>query len=147
VPALSSLTRPDPVTYTATLGPESVSLTFDAAKLTGRWEREISAAAAEKDFVTVSDLLLGVFIDWDVTDDEGRPVPISREILLDLPGKALGNLIEGMGDAATPASEEGNGSSNTSSTAVTDSTSSPENPPNGQVTSSSLPSSTVPSPT
>jgi hypothetical protein len=128
VPVLSSLTRPDPVTYTATLGPESVSLTFDAAKLTGRWEREIAAAAADKDFVTVSDLLLGVFIDWDVTDDAGDPVPISRDILLDLPGKALSNLIEGMGNAAAPSSEEGNGSSSTSSTAVTDSTSSPENP-------------------
>jgi hypothetical protein len=135
MPSLSNITRADPVTYTAQLGPESVTVTFDAAKMTGRWEREIRAARDTEDVSAVGDLILGIFIDWDVTDDAGQPVPIAKEILLDLPAKALGNLIDGMTTAAFPSSEEGNGSGNISSTADTDSTNSRVIPPNGQVTS------------
>jgi hypothetical protein len=135
MPSLSNITRADPVTYTAQLGPESVTVTFDAAKMTGRWEREIRAARDTEDVSAVGDLILGIFIDWDVTDDAGQPVPIAKEILLDLPAKALGNLIDGMTTAAFPSSEEGNGSGSTSSTADTDSTNSRVIPPNGQVTS------------
>jgi hypothetical protein len=135
MPALSNITRADPVTYTAQLGSESVSVTFDAAKMTGRWEREIRAARKEEDVEKVGDLILAMFIQWDVTDDAGQPVPMSKEILLDLPAKALGNLIDGMTTAAFPSSEEGNGSGSTSSTAGTDSTNSQASLPNGQVTS------------
>jgi hypothetical protein len=145
MPALSNITRADPVTYTAQLGPESVSVTFDAAKMTGRWEREIRDARDAEDVSKVGDLILGIFIDWDVTDDAGQPVPISKEILLDLPAKALGNLIDGMTTAAFPSSEEGNGSGSTSSTPDTLSSSSQENHQNGLAISSSPPSSTVPS--
>jgi hypothetical protein len=145
MPALSNITRADPVTYTAQLGPESVSVTFDAAKMTGRWEREIRAARDTENVSKVGDLILGIFIDWDVTDDAGQPVPISKEILLDLPAKALGNLIDGMTTAAFPSSEEGNGSGSTSSTPDTLSSSSQENHQNGLAISSSPPSSTVPS--
>jgi hypothetical protein len=147
MPSLSNITRADPVTYTAKLGSESVAVTFDAAKMTGRWEREIRAARDTDDASKVGDLILGIFIDWDVTDDAGQPVQISKEILLDLPAKALGNLIDGMTTAAFPSSEEGNGSSDTSSTQDTLSSNSQENHQNGLATSSSALSSTVPSPT
>jgi hypothetical protein len=147
VPALSSLLRPDPVTYTAQLGAESVTVTFDAAKMTGRWEREIAEAAKTGDDATVSDLILSIFIGWDVTDDAGQPMPISKELLLDLPGKALANLIEGMRTAANPASEEGNASGSTSSIPATGSISLPASPPNGQPTLSSPTPSASPSPT
>jgi hypothetical protein len=147
MPSLSNITRADPVTYTAQLGPESVSVTFDAAKMTGRWEREIATAADANDGERVSDLLFGVFIDWDVIDDNGQPVPISKEILLDLPGKALASLIEGMRESVLPASEEGNGSGSTSSTQGTLSSNSQASLQNGQLTSPSLPSSALPSPT
>lgn len=147
MPSLSSITRQDPVTYTAVMGAESVSVTFDASRMTGRWERELAAAQTASDSARVSDLILGIFIAWDVVDDAGQPVPLTADLLLDLPGKALANLIEGMMAAAFPASEEGNGSGSTSSTAATASISLPESPPNGQPTSLSPPLSTSPSPT
>jgi hypothetical protein len=147
MPALSSLTRPDPVTYTATMGQESVSVTFDAAKMTGRWEREVAQAVADEDAIKVSDLVLGCFIGWDVTDDAGSPLPISKDLLLDLPGKALISLLNGMRQAANPSSEEGNGSASTSFTPAPNSISSPVSPQNGQPPSPSLPLSTSPSPT
>jgi hypothetical protein len=147
MPAFSTLIRSDPVTYTARLGEESVSVTFDAAKMTGRWERELFSARADGNGVRVSDLILGVFIGWDVTDDAGLPVPLTAEILLDLPQKALVNMIDGMMKANTPASEEGNDSANTSSTVATDSISLPASPQNGQQPSVSPPLSTSLSPT
>jgi hypothetical protein len=146
-PKFSAIYQSDPVSYTAALGPESVTLTFDAAKMTGRWERELRAAQREDDSEKVSDLILSVFIAWDVVDDNAQPVELTTDLLLDLPSKAMVALIEGMIKAAYPSSEEGNGSGSTSSTPDTPSSNSLENPQNGQATSSLLPSSTVPSPT
>jgi hypothetical protein len=146
-PRFSAIYQSDPVSYTASLGPEAVTLTFDAAKMTGRWERELRAAQRDDNSEQVSDLILSVFIGWDVVDDNNQPVELTTDLLLDLPSKAMVALIEGMIKAAYPPSEEGNGSSSTSSTASTDSSNSPASPPNGQATLSSVPSSTVPSPT
>jgi hypothetical protein len=146
-PRFSAIYQSDPVSYTASLGPEAVTLTFDSAKMTGRWERELRAAQREDDSEKVSDLILSVFVGWDVVDDVGQPVELTTDLLLDLPSKAMVALIEGMIRAAYPSSEEGNGSGSTSSTAAMDSSSLQESHQNGQATSSSLPSSTVPSPT
>lgn len=146
-PKFAAIYQPDPVTYTAALGPESVSVTFDAAKMTGRWERELRAAQRDEDVDKVGDLILGVFIGWDVVDEAGVPVDLTMDLLLDLPAKALANLIDGMTAAAFPASEEGNGSGNTRSIPGTDFTSSPEPRPNGVPTSSSPTPSAVPSQT
>jgi hypothetical protein len=146
-PRFSAIYQSDPVSYTAALGPESVTLTFDAAKMTGRWERQLRAAQREDKSEEVSDLILSVFIGWDVVDDQGQPVALTHDLLLDLPSKAMVALIEGMIKAAYPASEEGNGSSSTSSTASTDSSNSPASPQNGLATSPSPSTSTVPSPT
>lgn len=147
MPAFSGIHQSDPVTYTARMGSESVNVTFDAARMTGRWEREVARAIREDDSDTIGDLIFGVFIAWDVTDDAGQPVPLTPEILLDLPGKALMNLMNGMRAAVAPASEEGNGSGSTSSTPDTASISLPVSPPNGLPTSPSPPLSASPSPT
>jgi hypothetical protein len=138
----SGLVAADPVTYTAQLGTESVSVTFDAAKMTGRWERALAAAMRAEDYDVVSDMVLDVFIAWDVVDDAGQPIPISRDLLLDLPNRALARLMEGMRTAANPVSEEGNGSAATSSTPDTASMVLPASPPNGQPTLPSPPLST-----
>lgn len=144
---LSAIVQPEPVTYTARLGPESVSVTFDAARMTFRWERALNAARVAEDRDAVSDLILGVFIGWDVVDDAGQPVPLTQELLLDLPAKAVANLIEGMTVAAFPASEEGNVSGDTSSTPGMGSISSPESLQNGLPISPSPTPSTLPSQT
>ena len=144
---LSGIKRPDPVQYTVAMGSESVTVVFDSALMTGRWERDIERAAKAGDTETVASRLFGVFISWDVTDDNGQPVPISEEILLDLPSKALVKLFEGMREAAVPPSEEGNASSDTSPSPSIGSSPPPENPQNGQPTSSSPTVSASPSPT
>lgn len=146
-PRFEGVYQADPMTYVAALGSESVTVTFDAAKMTGRWERELRAAQRDEDVDKVSDLILGVFIGWDVVDSNDQPVELTTDLLLDLPTKALTNLIDGMTETSYPSSEEGNGSANTRSTPATDSTSSPENHPNGAPTSSLPTPSAAPSQT
>lgn len=143
----SAIKQADPVSYTAQMGPESVTVTFDAALMTGRWERDVNRAIQAADSEKVVEMLFGVFISWDVVDDNNQPVPMTSEVLLDLPNKALLNLMNGMRDAAAPASEEGNGSGSTSSIPDTASISLPVSPPNGLPTSPSPPLSASPSPT
>lgn len=138
---LSGIVQADPVTYTATLGSESVTIVFDAARMTGRWERDIRQAMDAEDVDAVADKLFSVFISWDVVDDSGAPVPIAREILLDLPGKALINLFRGMQEAGAPGEAEGNASSATTVAQPSPAPpSSPSTPLNGSAT---LPSPSV----
>lgn len=141
------IVQPDPVSYTATLGSESVTVTFDNSKMTGLWERDVRHAIAADDADKVSELLFGVFISWDVVDDQGAPVPISTEVLLQLPGKALVAMFQGMQEAASPSSEEGNVSAITSSSPTDDSSSTQDSLLNGQSPSLSPTPSASPSPT
>lgn len=143
---LSSLSRPELVTFTAALGDESVSIVFDANKQTLRNElkakREIEAGNTE----AIVDQLAGLLVSWDVVDDDGKPVPLTKDVLLDLPSKVIVAISEGIGEASTISSAEGNASSTPSasqpsSTSTQDSQSSP----NGSDTSSSPAPSAAPS--
>lgn len=147
MPNLNAIKRSDPVQYTAVMGSESVTIVFDNSRMTGRWERDVNRARQSGDVDKVASLIFSIFVAWDVTDDSGNPVPISEEILLDLPSRALFNLFEGMQQAAMPSSEEGNVSSDTSSTPGIVSLPTPVSPQNGPATSSSPPVSASPSPT
>jgi hypothetical protein len=142
MPALSGITKADPVQYTARMGNESVTVVFDAARMTGRWERDIRQALDLSDVDTVAERLFSVFASWDVVDDAGNPVPMSSEILMDLPGKALRALFSGMQDAVAPSSEEGKALSDISSTPAPTSTSQQASLQNGP-TPSTLPQSSA----
>ncbi len=133
----------DPCEFTARLGSESVTFVFDLAKMTLRRERELKRSAEADNVDAMVKDLLEVLISWDVVDDAGQPVPLSADIMLDLPAKALGNLIEGMSTAAQPSSEEGKVSREPSSQAPPEVPSgstpllqeNPQTPQNGEVTS------------
>jgi hypothetical protein len=110
VPRLSSIQAPEPVEFTATLGTDSVTVTFDNAKLTGRWAREVRAAAEMEDMDTNVGNLAAILLSWDVTDDAGQLIPPSKEVLMDLPAKALAALSTSVQQAAAPSDAEGNAS-------------------------------------
>lgn len=110
MPAIKGIFVADPCEFTATLGSESVTFVFDLSKMTLRRERDLKRSAESSNVDAMVADLLEVLISWDVLDETEQPVPISADLLLDLPAKALGNLIEGMSAAAQPSDAEGEAS-------------------------------------
>ena len=110
MPALRGIFVADPCEFTAALGNESVTFVFDRAKMTLRRDRELKRSALSDNVDAIVKDLLDIHISWDVVDDAGQPVPLSADIMLDLPAKALGNLVEGMSNAAQPSDAEGEAS-------------------------------------
>ena len=147
MPALRGIFVADPCEFTASLGNESVTFVFDRAKMTLRRERDLKASANNDNVDAMVGDLLDILISWDVVDGAGQPVPLSADLMLDLPAKALGNLIEGMSNAAQPSSEEGNVSSEPSSTPPPTSLKPAETHQNGAATSPLPEPSASPSPT
>src|SRR5438132_8388852 len=111
MPAYRGIYVSDPVSFTASLGTESVTFVFDRSKQTLRRERDLRRAGEANDVDGLVKELMEILVSWDVVDEAGEPVPLSADILLDLPGPALGNLLELMGKAGQPADAEGEASS------------------------------------
>lgn len=129
---LDGIFSEDRCDFTVALGSESVTIVFDRSKLNLRRDAAMQRAVNEGDVEGMVTSLAEVLTGWDVVDEAGQPVALSAEILLDLPARALENLIKGIGEVATPSSEEGNGLGSTSSTPSVDSSSMPASLPNGQ---------------
>ena len=110
MPRLSNLTRQHPVSVCFGYEGETVTVTFDRNRMTQNWARSIKQTIDEGDIQGSAQALFEILIDWDVVDDQDNPLPVSVEILGSLPLAALGALDEAIGEAAVPASEEGNAS-------------------------------------
>ena len=147
MPALRGILASDPCEFTATLGSESVTISFDRAKMTLRGERELTRAAEANDIDAMVAWLERILIGWDVVDEQGQPVLLTAEVLLDLPSAVLGALITRMGEAATPSDAEGNASSEALSSQVAGYSEQVQMSPNGPVASPSPAPSASPSPT
>ena len=130
----SGLTEQLPVSVTFEYGSESVTVVFDRNKITQNWARKVrQGIEAENVDDAVLDATVEIMLSWDVTEDDGvTPIPPSREILGSLPIAAFERLSVAIGNAASPSSEEGNGSTNISATQAELSTSEPVSPQNGQ---------------
>jgi hypothetical protein len=145
MPARSSLKRPHPVEVVFEAEGETVTIVFDRNRITQGWAKRIQQGMESQDMEAAISGMLEVLQSWDVVEEDGSPTPLSAEVLSDLPLGVLANLNIAIAEAAMPSSEEGNGSSNTSSTPPTDSSSKLESPPNGQEPLPSPQSSASPS--
>ena len=139
----SSLLRPRPVTLSLELEDESLTLTFDANKITPNWMRW--ASEHDDDPMVLPKALAGVLVAWDVTEEDGSGFEPSEQNLAQLPFPLQSLLLTEILQAAMPASEEGNASTNTSATPNEVSMSEPESHQNGQQPSQ-LPSPSVSAP-
>jgi hypothetical protein len=131
MPSLSGVIKPELIEYTVPLGSESATIIFDSSKVTMRWEHKVDQAQKEDDNIRRAEAFAEVFVSWDVVDDSGVVVPMTADLLLDLPAKVLNTLIKGMSSASVPSSEEGNGSATISSTPQSVSSLMPASPQNG----------------
>ena len=127
-------------------GAEVFTLTFDASKVTRYWAAN---ADSHEGVLGFYDALLEVVTGWDVTNDDGTPYELTVDNMaaLRLSFDDELHIIKQIVQAAQPSSEEGNASSDTSSTPEPVSMPPQASHPNGQEPSPSQTPSTSPSPT
>lgn len=145
MPALSSVTRPFPVTVRVPIGDgEVVELVYDQNAMTRGWVKRLGSETGVGAVEALSAALIEILLSWDIVNDDGTPTPITAEVLADLPLAFLRRVDEAI-ELTMPGSEEGNASRTTSSTHTSDSSRTPVSPPNGQEPSQSPKPSDVPS--
>ena len=120
MPKLSSLTRVHPVSVTFEAEGESLTVVFDRNKITPNWIDRQQSAGATGDFALIMASTLEVLISWDVQDEQGQTLPVSAEILSQLPFESFIKLGNAIAEAAMPGSDEGEGSGEASSVSPRD---------------------------
>ena len=144
---IGALTRQKPREALIDLGDgDSVRIVFDSNRVTPLWVDETQKRVNNQDSLSLPKALSDVILEWDVTD-EGAPFPPSAENIAKLSFPVMGLFFERIMDAAVPSSEEGNASSDISSSPSQSSTPPPVNLQNGPAPSTSPLSSASPSPT
>jgi hypothetical protein len=144
MPDVSVLSRPKLIDVAAEVEGEMVNVKFDRNKVTLNWIAEYQAVADGIDIRKLAQLIASTIHSWDITDG-GRPYPTTVENLCALPGEILWAVSEAMQNSSVPASEEGNGSENTSSSVIEDSSLTLGNPQNGpQLSTSETSSASLP---
>lgn len=101
------------------VGPEEgevVNVEFRPGALTLGALDELQQAALQKTFnpVVFETLLKPILVSWDLLDDDGSPLPITREGLHKLPLEFIGELVSVLSSNAEVAEGEGKDSDATS---------------------------------
>jgi hypothetical protein len=145
VPSIQHLTRPKPVSVAIDLGDgDALNVSFDSNKITPAWVNQTQ----QEDVMAVARALAEVILEWDVVaDEQGTPYPPSVENLAALSYPAETKIAMKLIEASSPASAEGNFSSEPRSTQSSDSTVPPGTSPNGPATEPLRTVSESPSPT
>ena len=147
MPEIKQLTRVKPITTSVDLGDgDSVSITFNANKITPAWMKEADKRDTEKDILSLPKALSEVILKWDITED-GQPFGHSPENIAVFSYPAQQALMLRIIEAAVPSRAEGEASSSPSPAPSTDSMQGEQTHQNGAATSPSPELSTSPSPT
>lgn len=73
---------------------ETLTVTYNPAMLTTRFYRTIEVMQKGKDNEkTVIDMVKLLVQKWDLTDDDGKMVPVTTEVLQQLPMTVLNDII------------------------------------------------------
>ena len=147
MPEVRHLTRQKLVEATIDLGDgDSVTMSFDANKVTPRWMNEAMERIQEQDMLSLCQALSDVLTGWDVSN-EGQSFPPSKENIAVLSFPAVNKLFEEVCRSAAPSDAEGNASSPSSSAPPLASVEESQNSPNGTaIETSQAPSASLPSP-
>lgn len=145
MPEIRSLTRPRAKEATVDVGEgDTLTIAFDANKVTPRWMADALDQIAEQDALSVCDALAAVLIDWDVTDD-GQPFAPTRDNIALFSFPVVTALFEEVCTAAAPSSAEGNALSESVSESSSAFAPTPGTSPNGSDGSTSPALSASPS--
>lgn len=70
-------------------------LNLECRELDGETYARLVAAAgqgAKEDFDSIVELLERIIVSWDYLDEEGKPLPVTRETILSLPLSVIGRV-------------------------------------------------------
>lgn len=87
-----------------------LNVAYNPRSITPEMEDKIQRALEEKRQLTwLAETLAALVIEWDLLDDEGRPMPASVEVMKGMPAAVLNDIFQAvMGDMRPPqASDEG----------------------------------------
>ncbi len=136
MPEIKSLTRQEPTEAVLELGDDTLTIMFDANRITPRWMHDTLTRLEDTDVMATAEALATVIISWDVTDDD-QPFPPDADNIGLLSFKAVQQLYEVVCQAAAPSSAEGNASSPSASEQPSASDKTLSSSPNGSDGSSS----------
>lgn len=79
------------VSVSVPFGAETLQVSYDPSKRTQRIAKQLEAATAAEALV-----ILGV--EWDLQDDQGNPIPVTTEALMDVPADVLLPVIRAVSE-------------------------------------------------
>lgn len=100
----------DTKTATVVFGDESMDIEFRIGAISPRKMTAMQNAPAEQQLETTADFLEGVLSKWDVIGEDGKALPITRDVMLDLPVDFLGAIATAINDAVNVPKETMSGS-------------------------------------
>ena len=130
MPEISSLTRQKPQSAVLELGDDSLTIVFDANKVTPRWMHDTLERLEATDVMATAEAIADVIVSWDVTDQGSPFPPVAANIGL-LSFQSVQQLYEVVCQSAAPSDAEGNELSPSASEPPSASASTPQSYPNG----------------
>lgn len=82
---------------------DNVAITYRPGEMTPRKTSEIVEQAQTGEVANPTvELLLNALVSWEIVDDQGKELPVTRELLEDAPGPFLNAISEAIGEDARP---------------------------------------------
>jgi len=106
MPELRALIHDTPERIEAEVNGERIALDYHPARVTPLWIDDLMGSGDKP--LLLARVLAGVLSGWDVVEN-GKPLPLTEEVLASLPLPVLGAFAAAIGEASA-GGEEGNGS-------------------------------------
>lgn len=88
-----------------------LKITYDPSAFTAEAEDRYAAQReTQRNIGAMAEALDVLLLKWDLTDDDGEPLPINVETLRTLPGEFLGRVMEAINEDASPKQRRGRNS-------------------------------------
>lgn len=84
------------------IGAHTLAVKYRVSGITPETEQVFRRLAQESAGQALVAFLLPILTDWDLLDDEGRPVPINQKTLSSLPVRFLSLITEAIGEDINP---------------------------------------------
>lgn len=90
---------------------DTLTITYDPSAFTAEAEDRYAAQReTARNIGAMAEALDILLIKWDLTDEDGKTLPINTETLRTLPGEFLGRVMEAINEDASPKQKRGRNS-------------------------------------
>lgn len=93
----------DKRTITVPVGDQVVTIAYRPGGITPETEERLEALGREQRIgASLIALLKDTLVSWDITDDKGKPLPVTEASLRQLPLRLLGDLVRAITEDMRP---------------------------------------------